>query len=71
MRNNMEQPGPTKEDAIKHLLAVRQVILQTGRVDFEIDALKEIETKLENGDMTPIIAMEEADNLTETRQDYN
>jgi len=61
----------TQGDARQYIEAVRMQIAQMGANDSEFSDLDKIIRQLEDGEITPLQAMQQADGLRDSKQSYH
>ena len=70
----MEQPAPqepTINQAMAQLAAIEGRMHQEGAMDTEGNDLKNIREALEKGEITPLKALQLAEGLADSRQNYH
>ena len=64
-------PAPTLQEVLIELRALSEQVQQEGSVDTEQDLLRDIENKLQAGELEPSEAMQKARDIIASRQDYH
>ena len=61
----------TQGEARQHIEAVRMQVMQMGGNDSENESLNRVVEQLENGAITPVEAMAQADGVRDSKQAYH